>query len=279
MIKRIVINFFRDFLSLLGIVWTFTEIFDFFAQNISGWLSANYKIILIATVIVSIFIQFRLIIIKKRIKGTDISIEVKVGNLFRQKGNKIIGVNTNFDTRVDNNYINPDSVHGQFINKYYKNNVNKLDLEILTELNSKQIINTNCCTGGKQNRYKIGETIRIQNKNEDFFLLAYSDLNTDWCTTCTYDDIQNAISEFWIYIATSANNMKDINMPIIGSKFAKLQITRSQIIKDLIQSFIISSKEKKLTSTFRIIVCPKDFKLLFNEWNDIKEFLDYNCSN
>lgn len=279
MIKKVLINFFRDFLAILGVVWTMTEIFDFFATNISDILRNHYILILILTLVISAIMQIRLIVIRKRIKGSDITIEVKVGNIFNQKGNKVIGVNTNFDTKVDNNFINPDSLHGQFINRYYKNNINKLDSEILTALTGRNIISNQSCNNGKTNRYKIGETIRIQHVDIDFFLLAYSDLSSDWCTTCSYDDIQEAISEFWMFIANSSSNMKDINIPIIGSKFAKLQITRTQIIKDLIRSFIISNKEKKLTSTFRIIVCPKDFKLLFNEWDDIKDFLEYNCSN
>ena len=65
-----------------------------------------------------------------KINGIDSKLTIVVGNIVKAKTSIIISTNTAFITLRDNNIISETSVQGAFEDKYYKNNIIKLDNEI-----------------------------------------------------------------------------------------------------------------------------------------------------
>lgn len=64
------------------------------------------------------------------LKIGKVDLNIKVGDLFKEEGMKVIPVNEYFDTQVDDNIISQTSLHGMYVKEYLKYN----DLE---SLNSK----------------------------------------------------------------------------------------------------------------------------------------------
>ena len=65
-------------------------------------------------------------------KATDI--HIKYDDLFKTDGIKVIPVNEYFDTHVGDGIISPDSLHGQFIRRYFNGREDELNDKIKEQL-------------------------------------------------------------------------------------------------------------------------------------------------
>lgn len=279
MIIFIVKSFFRDFLAVIGAFATIVQVSEYISKTVADGLKNNvFYILSTLAVILLIYLLVTNFKISYRIKGTDVDIDIVFGNLFRKKGNKVVGVNTNFDTCVDVGKISPQSVHGQFVNKFYKNQQEKLKNEISQSLSKTRCISKNCSDGGSRQRYAIGDIAKIQIAEDFFYLLAYANLSKKWVPEVKEDDIKDSIPKLWDYVRSNAGNMSALNIPVIGTNFAKLQMSRSDVIKEIVRSFIIASKEKKITSKLRIVIYPCDFRYIQKDWLNLSRYVDYQCN-
>ena len=56
---------------------------------------------------------------------------IKIGDIFKEEGMKVIPVNEYFDTEVDNVIISQTTLHGMYIKEYLKyNNIESLNSKI-----------------------------------------------------------------------------------------------------------------------------------------------------
>lgn len=92
-------------------------------------------------------------------------VEIEFGDIFEEKGLKVIPFNEYFDTVVNSKIVSENSLNGKFIKKYFKENIVELDKKIEEELkkSKKKSIENKERTGGKKNKYQIGTTIKLKN--------------------------------------------------------------------------------------------------------------------
>lgn len=104
------------------------------------------------------------------LKLNNSTLTVKTGDIFLEKGLKVISFNEYFDTQVDDKIISRDSINGKYLNtiddlefldEYINNNVNAKDNLIDKNIDRPM---------GKKNRYKLGTIIEY----EDYLLTAFS---------------------------------------------------------------------------------------------------------
>lgn len=281
MIKFILQRVFLFFLAGIGGLWTVTEITVFVKPEWGNALKEVYWIFIGIIALISLLLQLKILTIKYRIHNSDVEIEIRWGDLLKSSGNKVVGFNTNFDTKVSNTHVHPNSLHGKFIIANYNNSIHKLDSEITHALTSVTPKNINQPSpGGKQVRYDIGQVAQLDIDGNFYYLLAYSNFSQQWKAESTVDDIKDSIAKLWVHVFDNPSNMKTINVPVFGTSFARLNVSRADIIKEIIKSFLANHRSnKKITEKLCIVVHRKDYKHLIADWLDLRDFVRYETQN
>ena len=141
-----------DYKICSGIVFVFILIFSY----VGVWLRAN-----------------TLTNIDLNIEGT--TVHIVTGDIFEQKGLKVIPFNEYFDTQVDDRIISKRSLNGQYIEKIFPNTIklNQL-IQENKDLNiDENVLKKGINREGNTVQYKLGSSLRI----EDFVLTAFTKFN------------------------------------------------------------------------------------------------------
>lgn len=209
------------------------------------------------------------------INGTDIKITLKMGNIFNTNGSIIVPVNTNFDTSIHDGLVNEYSIQGQFQNKYFRNNVAGLDLQIEKALSKTTYTNSADKTIGKTKLYPIGTACKINTGRCSAYFFAAADISDDGRLSINSSDIHHALISLW----ESINNGRvgeTLLIPLIWTGSPEISgVNRDSIIKEILYSFISFSKSKKITEHLMIFINPKDNKNI--NWNDACEYMNHIC--
>lgn len=197
------------------------------------------------------------------LKLGKVSLDIKIGDIFKEKGMKVIPVNEYFDTQVDDVVISRTSLHGIYVNEYLKYNdlksLNSKIEESLAIYNYEENLNR---LNGKQKRYAIGTTININ----DYILTALTKFNEKNEAYLSMQEYLKFLNDFWNEI-NRIHNGRIINVPIIGTGISRINPALSeqefleQLIWSLKTSAIITSK-----SQINIIIYTEDKeKISFSE--------------
>lgn len=116
----------------------------------------------------------------KKVSNCDMQIAISVKDIFsnRAANSFIIPTNTFFRTKMDGEYISPNSVQGRFQLKYFKKNINDLDgliYESLRKQGCKGETASDCF--GSTMKYPIGTVAKIDYKKKHFYFVAINDVN------------------------------------------------------------------------------------------------------
>lgn len=199
-------------------------------------------------------------------------IEIKYGDLFKEKSNIVIGFSNYFDTQMPE-VISPNSVQGQFEQLHYKDNLEKLNTDILNALKRKKYKAIRSNTekiNGKKLELPIGTSISIFKNDCKFFLTAYSKMNDRCMAESNIEFLTKALNELWNEVRASGQ-CNPIAMPVLGSGLARILASKKDLLYLILLSFITNSKEQIITKKLTIVLNEKDkdkFKL-----NEIETFL------
>lgn len=275
---RILYEFIKD----MGTIITPIIALISFACLYNPWykiLEPYFIIITIITLVISfIFSVIKIIIfnfknrINVKFKNPNFEIEVKFENLFQEKSNLVIGFNNYFDTQMPE-VISPNSIQGQFEQLYYKDNIDKLNSEILNALKRKKcqsIKNNTDKVNGKRLELPIGTTITISNKDRKFFLTAYSKMSERCMAESNITYLTIALNELWDEIRNSGQ-CNEFAMPVLGSGLARISVGKMALLCLILLSFITSSKEQIISNKLTITLNKKDKKIY--KLSDIEIFL------
>lgn len=191
--------------------------------------------------------------IKIDIEGSEVI--VKAGDIFEQEGLKVIAFNEYFDTQVDDKIISSKSLNGIFINKYFNNNVTKLDDsldEYIFEDEDKLENNINRREGKKQ-KYKLG-TICFY---DDFILAAFTKFDEKNRAVLTMPEYLEFLIKFWDEI-NRVYAQKSVTVPIFGSGITRIKehrnISDEELLKIMLWTFRISEMRFKYPAKLTIVI-------------------------
>ena len=130
---------FKKFLTVFGAMWLLIEhLVVFFPQMLQIGINLYlYFGSILVPLGIALYLVWRdfLSSLSVVLPGTDVSIAIRVGDIFQMKGAFIISTNTTFDTDIShrkgvasNHLISPKSLQGQFTKKYYDGRVDILRL-------------------------------------------------------------------------------------------------------------------------------------------------------
>ena len=204
---------------------------------------------------------------KMKINGTDVN--VIYGDIFAQKGIKVIAFNEYFDTKVDDKIISTTSLNGIYINQHSAG-ADVIDTIINTEEHLKKKIlkkNVNRKYGGKTTLYKLGTICPV----DDYFLLALTHFDEDNKAYLSLEDYIPCLMHMWneldIYYAG-----KPIAITLLGSgitRFNNSEITPQELLKYIVLTFKASKVKFNNTSSLAIVLNER-FRDKINLY-DIKE--------
>ena len=155
---------------------------------------------------------------KIKLKINLIEVEIFYGDLFDQKGLKLIPFNEYFDTIVDNEIISENSLNGVFIDKHYQNNIGTLNSLICKKLDKTSFKENPSRIKGKTKKYKLGTTIEIEKNYILTALTHFNDNNEASLSTIEYLHFLNILCK---QISVIYSN-RIINIPLIGSGISRI---------------------------------------------------------
>jgi hypothetical protein len=266
-------------LSSFGSLWLIVEIGTYFLgekSQIIIWLKNQWCVFLILGIFIAIILSKPKLTISSKLNNRDITIEVTVGNFFKQNGALVISSNTTFDTHISKELISKKSIQGQFTKQLYYDNETQIDRDISVALEN---IKPEILTGkriGKNKKYPIGTTIRLSPKDKTVYLIAIADINEHGVASASYENLKQALAYLWLYIGNKGLK-EDIAIPVIGTGFSRLSQPREEIIREIIKSYIAACSESTFSDKLTVVISPADFERYKINLNELEAYISHVC--
>lgn len=262
----------KTFIAVVGGIWSLVDILhSFHALNKDNLPSIFIYCLLLIGIIVVVATRRPVKKITYKYPGQDLKIEVRIGDLFEIKGQKIISTNTTFDTDISTGIISAKSLQGQFTEKYYHQEMDKLENELesgLSGLEFREIEKDR----GKLKRFDFGTTVKLKRSDQIFYWFAMSDMNAHNTAKTSLRNVQYALDGLWEFISIKGEK-EDIVIPLIGSGLGRLTTSRKKLIAIIAQSFINASEDNIFSNKLIIAVSPDDVEKSGLNLFEVKDLL------
>jgi len=267
--------FIVKFLAVFGAFWLVIEPLGLFFPEELDFGLLGYTFLFTISLVAAFWLSLPKSIIFCSLSSPNSTITIKVGDIFKENGHLVIGMNDVFDTEVGE-IIRQDSIQGQFLDRIYKGDRERLDKDIynaLKEVRDKAIQDPSKVRG-KNQRYPIGTTITLGSEGHRYFLNAYGRMGSDLRVKATAYGISASLRSLWEEVRIKGHNY-DVSIPVIASGLARTNLPRMFLIKMIIMSFIATSKENIITKNLNIIIYDKDIDDV--DMNELEYFLRSTC--
>ena len=206
--------------------------------------------------------------------SSDITITLKVCDALKNEGAVIIPTNSTFDTVMDDEFISEGSIQGQYQIKFFKNRIFELNKKLEEGLIGKTCVELKDGRQHNNKRYPIGTVSRVNEKNKRAYFLADSDIDSQGHPIdVDAMDVSQALTGLW-YDLSRNGNCEPYSIPLIGTGKARAKdVSRNEVVQQIILSFLAVSKEHKITESLTICIYPRDVEKI--DWDGLCEFLKY----
>lgn len=176
-------------------------------------------------------------------KATDI--HIKYDDLFKIDGIKVIPVNEYFDTHVGDGIISPDSLHGQFIRRYFNGREDELSEKIKEQLKCHDPYDRKRGRNLKlqlpENKYELGTSIRISDGTNCFILVALTRFNEYEHVEVKEEEYIPIVQKMFYYIEQLNDNMP-VCVPLVGSGQSGFNMSHMQLLNSMLLAAHNSSR-------------------------------------
>ena len=211
----------------------------------------------------------KMVSVEHELERQDISIEIRIDDIFNFEGAFIISTNTTFDTDMSNGLISEKSLQGQFTKRYYDKEEH-LDQELAAAL-MQETSTLDRTKPRKQQRYEIGTVAKVSPRGQLVYLVAIADLNEHGVASSSLNNVRESLGKLWYYIGNQGG-FDPLIIPILGTGHSRIPVSRQQIIIEIIKSFIAACSEKKFCEKLTIVVFEEDYR---KNGMDLGEFSNY----
>ncbi len=254
-LKKIVSSFFQAF----GVIALVLGILDVLFPN-----KLNFGYVGIIVVSVASLLWGIISILKRKISHPlsrlNTKITIKVGDLFQEDANNlVIGMNDVFDTEKGD-IIKLTSIQGQFLTRIYGDDKNRLDQDIDKALQGISGNQDSQKTRGKNQRYPIGTVATLSVGAKKYFCSAYSRMGNNLQAQSNIKWLSTSLQMLWEEIGVKGQNDK-VAMAVLGSDLARIgNASYSDLIKLIVFSFVLASREKLVTPELIIVINQKNLE-------------------
>lgn len=248
----------HSFFAMFGFLALLLSVGDIFYPN-----SLNFGITGLLTVTAlstcwSIYKAWPRFKISRSFSVPNIEIKIEEGNLFDADSNLVIGMSDTFDTEKGE-IIKPETIQGQFLTTVYGDSRDQLDKDLSAALNGVTSVVDKKKKKGKRDRFPIGTVACLNKGQRRYFCVAYSRMNNDFHAQSSIQMLTSSLDSLWTSIRINGQN-NGISMAILGSDTARLGhiVSYEDLIKLIVTSFILTSREKVITPSLRIYIHSKN---------------------
>jgi hypothetical protein len=250
--KAFWVAFARHSLEVYGLIWLVCEPIALAKPSLFteswGW----YGFLVVASIVVGAIIAWPKRLIEVTKPNSNVTVTVKVGDIFEAIDNVVIGTNDVFDTAFGD-VISQRSVQGQFTIKRFGGDVAELDRRLTHELREVSGTIDRAKTKGKQIRYPQGTTVFIEAHGVRHYLCAYCTMSNDLRTDMDLCALMTSLEVIWAKVRDRGQN-EGVSMPVLGADFGRLKLTHTQIVQLLVLSFIEASNAQHVAPGLTIYV-------------------------
>ncbi|WAZ21310.1 DUF6430 domain-containing protein [Streptomyces cinnabarinus] len=195
-------------------------------------------------------------------KNPDFSVVVKVGDLFDEPSDLVIGFTDVFDTDTeDDSIIAPRTVQGQLLARVFDGDVPALDAALMSSLSGARVCEAESRESkpkGKLDRYPVGTVAVVPHGGSRFYCVAYSHMSNDLIAQSSVDSIWQSLGNLWSAIGAHGH-LEPVAVPILGSDLAKVgSLGRESLLKMIILSFVAASRASLVSRQLTVVVHPDD---------------------
>lgn len=196
----------------------------------------------------------------------QVSVTVKIGDLFEETSHVVIGFSDTFDTdTTDDLIISRSSVQGQFLDRVYEGDARRLNTDIgvaLSETSPTVSESPSDKPHGNLDRYKIGTVAVLRASSQRFFCIAYGRMQNNLVVRSSVDDLWRSLDHLWESIDVSGRR-EPVAMPVVGSEMARINhLDREVLLRMILLSFVAHSRQSPVTKKLTIAIHPKDAHLV-----------------
>ena len=222
-------------------------------------------ILLLAAIIFAIWKVYPKDSISIELQNTNMKVKIFFGDLTKQNGVIGIGVNEFFDSSIGKP-VSPDSLHGYFIRKILGDKHKLFDSAVESELKAlpHETIER---VEGKQSKYPIGTTAKIDFGDNSYLLFALSYTNERFEAYSTPSSLLEALSGLFTK-ARSECNGNTLVLPLIGTGLSRSGIPSKHIIELMLIAILKASKEGEICHEVKIVLKPELIREI--DLNEIK---------
>lgn len=246
----------KDFKERISTVSTVFSLFLIFVEIPSDKKAVAGCIFVLALIILYVILWQR----ANKLNSVELDIEgskvtIKSGDIFSERGLKVIAFNEYFDTVVDDKIISAHSLNGVFINHHLPATLAKLNQHIENyAFDADEVAERNDARAeGKKQRYNIG-TLCVY---DDFILAAFSKFDKNNRAVLTMPEYLEFLINFWDRI-NKVYAQQSVSTPVFGSGITRIKehknITDEDLLKIMLWTFRISEMRFKYPAKLTIVV-------------------------
>lgn len=232
------------------------ELFEKYSKNVNIILNRVLVIVVIFIVAIVIYKIVICLQCRKTLNGSNYSIRIEYGDLFKKRGKKVIAFDECFTTEIGETApcIKPDSVCGQFLLKHSVNDVRQ-------KIESANLQQTEC-RSRYQNKisYESGQLVSY---NNEFLLMPFAKLDESGLGYMpTRTDYLDCLSLLWEKIDENYGS-SDVYVTILGSGRTRMfdeSLTPQDLLDMMIGSYKLSGHKIKP---------PYKLCIVYRKWGDI----------
>ncbi len=190
-----------------------------------------------------------------KIANSNACLEIVFGDFFAESGVRALGVSEYFETQLGRP-VSERSLHGSFIQRFYGGSPEGVDKQLESQL---EAYRDKAQTKpekieGKRVCYPIGTTAVLKVGDDSYIWFAVAEADPATCKVSTdVELLWRALHRLW-QRARSECNGHALNLPLIGSGLAGINLPTRDLLNLMILSAITESKAREVTRTIRIVL-------------------------
>lgn len=267
--------------AALGVVLAFDHLASI-SETVRDFRTTYSTLYIVAVVTVcllyAVFVRRPKLSVQEKIADRDIHIRIMVGDIMQMDEPCVIGTNTTFDTDVDTGLISAKSLQGQLTAKYY-DTAEHLDADIQRSLSDVRPVCrlSSADRHRRQDQYPVGQVARIKARGRKMYLLAMAHMNASGSAETNFAMISDALNALWQFFERGGVYESEILIPVLGTGAGRVTEKREEIVREIIASFVVASRQKRVCNVLSIVIYESDFYQLFGDLDDLHDYLRWQC--
>lgn len=249
-----------ELLHVFGVLWLLVEATSYFIDDAT---SNTLKDLWWVFLIIGFIIAAIRLKPKRRfsfiVDDRDITVELVVGDIFKEKGTVVVGSNTGFIT--SNEIISSNSIQGVFCNKYFPS------IQPVNDQITSQIQDLPC---------EFGTTVTVRGSSKTGYFCAIAEVNDSGIAKSNIENLRVSLVGLWSYLSDNAEK-NIINLPILGSGFSRISAKREELVKEILLSFFAAISQNTFCDGIRVVIHPSDIRTFNIDVNELARYFEYSC--